>query len=475
MNNSAYAEFASREPDQAFGWLDEDAGHREMLRTRLGERAYEEYVSLAGDRHAAPDLAIGHPVNLLFIPGIMGSSLESETLGGIWWLDLTNLGRLNDLRLAPDGRSDATADYRVRALTTDHRYAGFLTAALGRDDFGHDRHPFDWRRSLTLEATALRDHVERIRAANGGLRVHLVAHSMGGLLVRTALMLHDDLWDSIGRIVFLGTPHYGAPTIAGYLKNHFWGWDKLVVLGQFLSRETFRSMRGALGLLPAPADVYPGAASGEHPCANFDLYDADAWKLGLSDEELARLQTVLSDTAKLYRELHAWHGVLAQERRDRMCVIAGVGYETLFRLQFHKTFLWERTKKVTNRTPGDEHRDGDGRVPVASAALKSIGDLRYVRGVHGGLPNIPAVYEETFRWLNEHPLELPTSPAGALADHLDAAAPTVSRTPALDGSDRAAGSDPGYWELETDSAAVEAMRAGVEAGACPEFMNVGLL
>jgi pimeloyl-ACP methyl ester carboxylesterase len=475
MSESAYAAFASREPDQAFGWLEEDPGHREVLLTQLGEQAYQEYVALAGDRRAAPDLAIGHPVNLLFIPGVMGSSLESETLGGIWWLDLTNLGRLNDLALAPDGHSDATADYRVRALTTDHRYSGFLTAALGRNDFGHDRHAFDWRRSLTLEATALRDHVQRIREASGGLRVHLVAHSMGGLLVRTALLLHDDLWDSVGRIVFLATPHYGAPAIAGYLKNHFWGWDKLVVLGQFLSRETFRSMRGPLGLLPAPADVYPGASPGDHPCANFDLYDADAWKLDLSDGERGRLQTVLNDTAQLHRDLHAWHGTLAQERRDRMCEIAGVGYKTLFRLEFHKTFLWQHTKKVTDRTLGDPHRDGDGRVPVASAALKRIGDVRYVRAVHGGLPNVPAVYEDTFRWLNEQPLELPTSPAGAMADHLDAAGPTVSRTPALDGSDRVVDSDPGYWDLETDPAAVAAMRARVEAGACPEFMNVGLL
>ena len=475
MSQDAFSNFVALDPEDAFAWLADDPAHRDVLRAQLGERAFDEYVKLAASRSQVPDLAIEHPVNLLFVPGIMGSSLTSETLGGIWWLDLTNLARLNDLALSPDGMSDATANYQVHALTTDHRYAGFLTAALARDDFGHDRHPFDWRRSVALEAAAFAEHVRRIHNNNGGLPVHVVAHSMGGLLVRTALMRHEDVWPLIGRIAFLGTPHYGAPAIASYLKNHFWGWDKLVVLRRFMTRETFRTMRGAIGLLPAPADVYPTASGGEHPCANFDMYSADAWQLDLSDEQRAQLQAVLNDTATLHRELHAWHGALPQDRRDRMCVIAGVGYKTLFRLQFESTFLWKHTKKVTDRQPGDPNRDGDGRVPVASAVLESIGNVRYVNTVHGSLPNVPAVFEDAFRWLNDESLELPTSPAGALSAHLGAAGPTTSATPALDGSDRVVEGDPGYWEDEPDPAAVESIFAQVQTGTCPDFLNVSLL
>ena len=79
----------------------------------------------------------------------------------------------------------------------------------------------------------------------------------------------------MGRIVFIGTPHYGSTSIAGYLKNHLWGWEEVAVLAMFLSRETFRSLRGVLSLLPAPKGIYPGTRHGEdHPCANFDMYDA---------------------------------------------------------------------------------------------------------------------------------------------------------------------------------------------------------
>jgi hypothetical protein len=32
--------------------------------------------------------------------------------------------------------------------------------------------------------------------------------------------------------------------------------------------------------------------------------------------------------------------------------------------------------------------------------------IRYVRAIHGGLPNVPMVYEDVFRWLNEESIQL---------------------------------------------------------------------
>ena len=58
-----------------------------------------------------------------------------------------------------------------------------------------------------------------------------------------------------------------------------------------------------------------------------------------------------------HRDLEQWHEGLTQEERDRMLVIAGVGYQTLFRLEFESQFfgLWEKMVKVTERRPGDRH------------------------------------------------------------------------------------------------------------------------
>ena len=36
----------------------------------------------------------------------------------------------------------------------------------------------------------------------------------------------------------------GRQLLQGYLKNHLWGFDLMVLLGKYLSRETFRSFWG---------------------------------------------------------------------------------------------------------------------------------------------------------------------------------------------------------------------------------------
>jgi hypothetical protein len=211
---------------------------------------------------------------------------------------------------------------------------------------------------------------------------------MGGLMVRTALMQHaTELWPKLGKIVFIGTPHYGATAIAGYLKNHLWGFELMAVLGQYLSRATLRSLWGVIGMLPAPRGIYPGTRQNDpnpwqpedpsdpytHPCANFDLYQADAWKLELAAAANANLQRILDAAADLYWRLYETHRNLNQEQRDHMVVIAGVGYQTLFRLAYKPGFpgLWEKTGKIYHRVLNDPHREGDGRVPLASARLET--------------------------------------------------------------------------------------------------------
>jgi hypothetical protein len=328
---------------------------------------------------------------------------------------------------------------------------------------------------------------------NGGKKIHFVAHSMGGLMVRTALMQHgSELWPKLDRIVFIGTPHYGAAAIAGYLKNHLWGFEVMALLGQYLSRDTLRSLWGVLGMLPAQRGIYPGTRPDDpspwrsedlhdpyiHPCANFDLYNADTWKLELDAAAQHNLQRVLDGTAELHRRLYESHCNLDQEQRDRMVVIAGVGYQTLFRLAYKPGFLgiWEKTEKIFNRVQNDPHREGDGRVPLASALLENVGESRYVLGVHGGLPNIPAVYEDVFRCLRGEPMQLPKTLAGALSTHLGG--DTASVAPNLDGTAAAAtaGDDPGLWQLDDlQPSRIAELKELLESDKLPAFGRLRLM
>lgn len=476
----------------------------EDLRAYLGEPAYEEYLALADQTVGKVDrdrLSIDAPENLIFVPGVMGSLLQSRTRGGVWWIDVRTRKFIDELRLSPDGKDDADPRNRVVPFTTDITYEPFMAAALERKDFGHVVFPYDWRKSLRLGAADLKDRILELHAGNGGEPVHLVAHSMGGLLVRAALSAHgDEVWGKIGRIVFVGSPHYGSPAIAGYLKNHLWGFDLMALLGRYLSPDTFRTLRGVLSLLPAPRGVYPGTrkddqsprAAGDegddyaHPCANFDMYDADSWKLELSAEQTSHLQDVLDEAAEFHREMYEAHQALDQNLRDKMAVIAGVGVKTLFRLAYEKGFLgiWEYAAKETGRIPGDPNRDGDGRVPIASAALEDVGDVRYVKGVHGELPMIPAVYNDIFRWLKGEEMKLPKTPAGALAQRLSGE-PDESAAPNLTAPvrrDQLTG-DPELWEVtlseseevERQGARLEQLEAQLAEGRLPEFIKVKLL
>ena len=459
------------------------------LKAHLGEAAYGEYLQVA-QRLDEGHLSVTHSTNLIFIPGVMGSLLQSRTKGGVWWIDARTRGHIDDLRLSSDGLQDADINNAVIPFSTDPTYEPFLTAVLERDDFGHEVFAYDWRKALPLSAAALRNLIRKTYEENGGEPVHLVAHSMGGLLARATLMAHgEELWPMLGRIVFIGTPHYGSTAIAGYLKNHLWGFEAIALLGAYLSRETLRSMRGVLSLLPAPRGIYPGTRKQDlppwrssnpgdayiHPCVSFDLYDAGSWALDLSANQTAHLKSVLDATADFHRGMFEWHDALPQELRDRMLVIAGVGYKTLFRLASVSRLLglWDTVQKITDRVPGDPHRDGDGRVPLASAALENVA-IRYVRGVHGGLTNIPGVYEDVFRWLNGKSLQLPDSPEGALGGHLGGEA--ESETPHLDGSAAASGDDPALWQMDRpDAETIQALDARLDAGQLPEFTRVRLL
>jgi pimeloyl-ACP methyl ester carboxylesterase len=470
----------------------EEANRTELSRL-LGESAYAELRALVTKTFEGAHLAFDEPPNLIFVPGVMGSLLMNSAKAGIWWIDVRTRNCIDNLALAPDGAGEADPENRIVPVTADPSYMPFLSWALKQQGYNHEIFPYDWRKSLLRSSASLRDLVLKMHRGNGTKKIHLVAHSMGGLMVRTALMQHgDELWPKLGKIIFIGTPHYGATAIAGYLKNHLWGFELMALLGEYLSRATLRSLWGVIGMLPAPRGIYPGTRPNDHnrwwpenrddpcihPCANFDFYQADEWKLDFDAVAKDNLQRVLDATAELHRRLYESHCHLDQDQRDQMVVIAGVGYQTLFRLAYKPGFLglWERTEKTFNRVENDPHREGDGRVPLASALLENVGETRYVSGVHGGLPNVPAVYEDVFRCLRGEPMQLPKRLTGALSGHLGEE--TASVAPNLDGTAAVAAGmdDPGLWQLDNPPASrMNQLKGLLETDKLPAFGRLHLL
>jgi pimeloyl-ACP methyl ester carboxylesterase len=489
MNDPLFA-FLSAPAEQRFELL-KDPDIRRAAERYAGSDAIAELHLLAA-RVQPEHLAAKSPPNLVFVPGVMGSLLTSRNKGGVWWLDVLHLNLLNRLSLSEDGLSDQDPDDDIAPFNIDLIYQPFTRAILAREDFGHRSFAYDWRKPFSSNTAALRDLIVSMRKVNGNKPVHIVAHSMGGLMVRAALMeFEQELKPLTGRIVFVGTPHYGAPAIAGYLKNHLWGFELLALMGTFLSRETFRSLWGVLSLLPAPAGIYPGTRQSEnprwkasnsedwfyeHPCSNFDLYQVKEWDLGLNGDEAHQLQSVLDGAAAFHRQIYEWHAGLDPELLERMLVIAGVGYKGLFRLAYRTRAmgLWNTMQKTTERISGDPHRDGDGRVPRASADLEGV-QHRYIKGVHGGLTNIPAVYQDVFHFLRGEDLELPKTPAAALATHL-AGDVLRSESPHLDGTYAASDDDPGYLQdVGLNRERILELQQSIEHERSGEFHSVRIL
>ena len=123
---------------------------------------------------------------------------------------------------------------------------------------------------------------------------------------------------------------------------------------------------------------------------------------------------------------------LSQDHKDRMLTIAGVGQETLLKLEFDSALwgAWEKTRKTVERIACNINREGDGRVPLASATLEDV-TMRYVKGQHGGLPNIPAVARDVVAWMCGDALRLSETCRGALGAHLSAE-DDVTASPLLD-------------------------------------------
>jgi len=144
--------------------------------------------------------------------------------------------KLDQLRLNDSGKGDLDEDAVIVPGAVDLSYEPFCRAVARSNVFGGSVHfPYDWRKGMRESADAMCDTILGTYD-DYGKKVYLVGHSIGGLMIRTTLMIHGKaLWPKVDKIVYIGTPHYGSPSIAGYLKNHLWGWEQLATLSPLLS------------------------------------------------------------------------------------------------------------------------------------------------------------------------------------------------------------------------------------------------
>ena len=188
-------------------WPDEQLRHclatgeqRRELTIYLGADAYVELSALA--RAAATAVRVDAGPRVCLVPGIMGSQLGIPRAGGappdIIWPDPIDMIRGDLYKLA------LTTASPVRALGLVHH--SYLRLWLRLLAAGFDVRPFayDWRHDILQLGAALAQAIIAEQQP-----VMLIAHSLGGLVARAALL--DPLADaSVSRVVQLGVPNKGA-------------------------------------------------------------------------------------------------------------------------------------------------------------------------------------------------------------------------------------------------------------------------
>ena len=307
--------------------------------------------------------------NVVFLHGIMGSNLVSVDKKGdadLVWVNLIRLvaGCVSRLQLTADGAREADPNYNVSPSLLEKRtYARALLWLGARWNLG--AFAYDWRKDIDVSAKALASFITE---KFGAEPVHLVAHSMGGLVSRNFIRLHGELWNKMqdgngsrgGRLIMLGTPNYGSFAIPQALT----GTDKLVRLleradlshgmGDLL--EVLNSFVGSYQMLPAPAKI---------PVSMQAIYRRESWGEAFNVSE-----------AHLNRAFQFHYDLDSADTVDpqRMVYIAGCNRETFAGLTI--VAPGEFDYSVTSA--------GDGRVAHELGLLKDV-PTYYIDESHGDL------------------------------------------------------------------------------------------
>jgi len=383
------------------------------LRDYFGPEEFERLRQLVGFSQTVRSRSA--PLgNVILLHGITGSDLGVVAGSGKpddVWLNFFRLinGRIDRLKLAADGAREADPTWRVVLTGVNKRYYAPAVLTLG-GRWNVTPFPYDWRKDIDDSSNEL---AKLIRRDFQGKPVHLVAHSMGGLVCRNFIRLHPDLWEAIkdpglvhgGRLIMLGTPNYGSFCIPQVMT----GQDKMISLlatldvrhdlGELLA--ITNSFVGSYMMLPAPAKLTPALQK---------LYRSETW-----GENAGLVSQRHLDRA--YQFHHDLEAAAATIDPTRMIYVAGCRQATLSGL------------KIANR--GDFDYDltyaGDGRVPHDLGLLKDVPSY-YVDEAHGDLARNESVIAAIDELLERgHTTTLGTQVLRAIAR----AAPTMReyRTP----------------------------------------------
>jgi CHAT domain-containing protein len=320
---------------------------------------------------------------VVVLPGVMGSHLAVGADDRVWFdpADIA-LGGLDKIAW---GRPDVEAE-KLFAM-----FYGKLCQHLAQS---HRVEPFayDWRQPLDVLAERFGEFLDRLLKSTDQ-PVRLLAHSMGGLVVRACIHKRRAVMDALmardgARFVMLGTPNQGAYSMVENLLGKGSTLRSLVRLDvkhdmqQVL--DLVAGFRGPLALLPKPGfvDTFQGDAEGGelHALDQADTWAAfkprlrDAW---FGDGRCATpAQDVLDAAGWLWQQDGLARPALPAEYASRSAYVYG---------QAPNTPCGIREQGGTLKMVGTTR--GDGTVSWESGRIEHVDSSYYMPAEHGDLPS----------------------------------------------------------------------------------------
>jgi PGAP1-like protein len=313
----------------------------------LGEAEYLRLQPLAIAAAAAqrdPDRCV------YIVPGIMGSQLgiarPAPLPANLLWVDPVDIQQGQITRLAFPGEPVTACGvvlYSYLPLKLALEAAGLTVRFFA----------YDWRRDLAETGAELAACIENETARH----IHVVGHSMGGLLGRVAMQASSG--SRITQLITLGTPHSGsfAPVLA--LRGVYPLVRRIAQLdpgrsAETLARDVFATFHSLYQMLPSPD-------------ARLNLFNARSWP-----STGPQPNATLLDRAPFLRLGGA---------DPRIVAVAGTGHETVVNLvQIQDEFFYRI------------ERAGDGTVPTSRAVLPGCAAW-YCDIAHSELPRSPLIRE----------------------------------------------------------------------------------
>ncbi len=320
---------------------------------------------------------------VVVLPGVMGSHLQVGASDRVWFdpADIA-LGGLEKIAWQRDG---------VEAEKLFSMFYGKLCEHLAES---HRVEPFayDWRQPLDVLAERLGEFLDRLMKQTTQ-PVRLLAHSMGGLVVRACIHQRRSVMDPLmardgARLVMLGTPNQGAYSMVENLLGKGSTLRTLVRLDlkhdmqQVL--DIVAGFRGALQLLPKPGfvDIFQGQPDGG---ALYELDKAATWAafkpkvhdLWFGDGKSATpAQDVLDAASWLWRQDGPARPALPAEYEAKSTYVFGIANNTPCGVREQDGRL-----KMVGTTRGD------GTVSWESGRIDHVGSHYWMPAEHGDLPS----------------------------------------------------------------------------------------